>query len=166
VRAGSRRHQLDATLRAAYGEGLLSEGTFVERVGELMTPGAVNPQSLVGDLTLRPHRSLAEPASELLRRLRRLASGSDRGEMRPLLALDWHAGEASMLVGRGDGCDLQLFASTVSRRHAQLLLRDGAWIVHDLGSRNGTLLNGRRVGRARLRPGDLLSFAEQSFRVD
>jgi pSer/pThr/pTyr-binding forkhead associated (FHA) protein len=44
----------------------------------------------------------------------------------------------------------------VSRRHAELRAEDGRWIVRDLGSSNGTWVNGRRVMEAEVRPGDVL----------
>ena len=57
-------------------------------------------------------------------------------------------------------------AETVSRRHARLIFRDGGWILQDLNSTNGTRLNGRYVGRCRLRPGDQLALGDQLLRVD
>jgi pSer/pThr/pTyr-binding forkhead associated (FHA) protein len=59
-----------------------------------------------------------------------------------------------------------LGAETISRRHALLTFRDGAWIVQDLDSTNGTRLNSQRVGRCRLRPGDQLALADQRLRID
>jgi pSer/pThr/pTyr-binding forkhead associated (FHA) protein len=62
------------------------------------------------------------------------------------------------VLGRSQGCDLQLEGSDVSRRHAMVNPQAGGeyWLV-DLGSTNGSLLNGRRVSRpTRLRDGDQL----------
>lgn len=61
-----------------------------------------------------------------------------------------------MVVGRLQSCDLCLADANVSRRHAELLLVDGDWQVRDLGSTNGTTLNGEPVDRARLRDGDVV----------
>lgn len=58
------------------------------------------------------------------------------------------------LIGRAPEADLQLLDSGVSRRHAQLVFADGAWWLEDLGSTNGTLVNGRQVSRAELADGD------------
>jgi hypothetical protein len=166
MRAGARRRELGATLRAAYGEGLLSESTFMYRADQLMATGSVSPQQLVGDLTLRPHRPLARIAQDVSHRVTmRLRGHRARGES-PLLALDWHGSDEPLLIGRSDGCDLRLDDTTVSRRHARMFFRDGAWVVQDLGSKNGTWLNGRQVIRARVRPGDMIGFAERRFRVD
>jgi pSer/pThr/pTyr-binding forkhead associated (FHA) protein len=58
-------------------------------------------------------------------------------------------------IGRSTGADFILDAALVSRVHCQLLaLGDGALEVRDLESTNGTYVNGNRVERARLSPGD------------
>jgi pSer/pThr/pTyr-binding forkhead associated (FHA) protein len=54
----------------------------------------------------------------------------------------------------------------VSRRHALLRFRDGAWIVRDLESMNGTTVNGSPVVRCRLQPGDQLAFGDEALVVD
>lgn len=68
----------------------------------------------------------------------------------------------SLLVGRHLECALRFDASLdleVSARHALILLRDGACYVRDLGSTNGTYVNGVRVaGEARLADGDRVAF--------
>ena len=56
--------------------------------------------------------------------------------------------------------------TTVSRRHAQLRFRDGKWVLRDLGSTNGTTVNGVRVGRCELLPGDRLGLGELLLTVD
>ena len=59
------------------------------------------------------------------------------------------------VVGRDEGCDLVLEDERVSRRHAYLRAHpDGRAELHDLGSANGTFVNGRRVRELRLRDGD------------
>jgi pSer/pThr/pTyr-binding forkhead associated (FHA) protein len=58
-------------------------------------------------------------------------------------------------LGRSTDCDLWLNDQGVSRRHCRFELGDdGAWSVHDLGSRNGVLLHGERVTKCRLTDGD------------
>jgi pSer/pThr/pTyr-binding forkhead associated (FHA) protein len=83
-----------------------------------------------------------------------------------LLALDWSGNQDQLLVGRDPGCDVVLAEPTVSRRHAQLFFRAGSWTVQDLESTNGTLLNGKRVGRCEVRPGDRLILGLERLRVD
>ena len=55
---------------------------------------------------------------------------------------------------------------TVSRRHAAIRMRDGRMTLHDLGSRNGTYVNGTRIdGDAELHVGDVVSFGNVDARV-
>ncbi len=61
------------------------------------------------------------------------------------------------LLGRGKDCDPRFDDPRLSRRHARLEYRDGTWMVTDLESKNGTLLNGRPIRAARLAAGDWLS---------
>ena len=53
-------------------------------------------------------------------------------------------------IGREKGCDIQLFDSTVSRYHAEVLFVGGSWWVNDLQSANGTYTDGKRVERSQL----------------
>jgi pSer/pThr/pTyr-binding forkhead associated (FHA) protein len=70
------------------------------------------------------------------------------------------------VVGRHRDCDLHLDSTRVSRRHCCLALDGDRVIVRDLGSTNGTWLNGQRVGEGLLRPGDELSVAHLRFRLE
>ncbi len=76
-------------------------------------------------------------------------------------------GEAiTFRVGRVGGNDLQVNHSSVSAEHARLETSDGDLVdVVDCGSTNGTFVNGIRVDRKQLMPGDLLRFATAEFRV-
>ena len=73
------------------------------------------------------------------------------------LALDWQS-DNELLIGRDEDCAIRLSGNDVSRRHAALRRTDdGASLsVSDLGSRNGTRVNGKAVQRATLRPNDVL----------
>lgn len=53
--------------------------------------------------------------------------------------------------------------SKVSRSHAELQFREGRWLLLDLGSRNGTIVNGRRVRQHPLRGGDRIQCGENIF---
>lgn len=83
-----------------------------------------------------------------------------------LLALDWSGQQSDLLIGRHQACDVVLEAPSVSRRHARLVFRDHRWIVQDLHSTNGTVVNGTRVGRCELRPGDALLLGDERLTID
>jgi hypothetical protein len=71
---------------------------------------------------------------------------------------------ASATVGRGPTGDLIILDGSVSRDHAELTRGDGGWQVRDLGSRNGTQLDGQRVnGRALLPRRALVRFGDIAF---
>ncbi|MDO3386405.1 FHA domain-containing protein [Gilvimarinus sp. SDUM040013] len=69
------------------------------------------------------------------------------------------------IVGRASECDVSLAAAHLSRRHARLDVKDGVLYVQDLGSANGTYLNGKPVTEARVKRGDELRFDTLSFGV-
>ncbi|MFT4036572.1 MAG: DUF3662 and FHA domain-containing protein [Thermomicrobiales bacterium] len=69
-------------------------------------------------------------------------------------------------VGRAAGNDVVIDAAEVSREHAELRRHGGTWKVHDLGSRNGTWVNGRKVTEAVLQPGDEIRFGQTGFRFE
>lgn len=71
------------------------------------------------------------------------------------------------LVGRQeDLCDVCLERSSVSKMHCLIVRTDGLLFIRDLGSTNGTKVNGQRVVRGALLPGDELAFAGEKFRVE
>jgi len=74
-------------------------------------------------------------------------------------------GERSLLIGRSRGCDLQIPDSDASRRHAEIYRSEGGYFLRDLGSTNGTYVNGRPVREHRLEPGDRIqiSGSEMTF---
>lgn len=86
-------------------------------------------------------------------RLRRRSTGETR-EVR-----------AGMVFGRLPACEWPLDDASVSRRHARVVQEAGAWFLEDLGSSNGTLLNGVRVPRLALRGGDLVTLGSVAFDV-
>jgi pSer/pThr/pTyr-binding forkhead associated (FHA) protein len=69
------------------------------------------------------------------------------------------------LVGRKDDCDLRLEHKSVSKMHCVIVKTDGLLLLRDLGSTNGTRVNGQRVRRAALLPNDQVSIANYKFRV-
>jgi predicted component of type VI protein secretion system len=70
-----------------------------------------------------------------------------------------------VVVGRKAECDLRLEHKSVSKMHCVLVKTDGLLLLRDLGSTNGTRVNGTRVRRAALLPNDQLSIANYKYRV-
>ena len=68
--------------------------------------------------------------------------------------------EGNALIGRTPECDIQLNSSVVSKKQALLTLVSGKVILEDLESKNGTFVNGMRVRKKELRPGDRISFQD------
>lgn len=69
------------------------------------------------------------------------------------------------LVGRKEECDLRLEHKSVSKMHCVLVKADDVLLLRDLGSTNGTRVNGQRVRRAVLLPNDQIGIAGLKFRV-
>ncbi len=58
------------------------------------------------------------------------------------------------VIGRDSHAEIRLTDPLVSREHAAILFRGGSFVLEDLGSTNGTLMNGASIKEARLRHGD------------
>src|SRR5262245_64259337 len=71
-----------------------------------------------------------------------------------------------ILIGREADCDVRLDHKSVSKMHCVLVKTDGLVLLRDLGSTNGTRVNGQRVRRAALLPNDQLHIAGFLFRVN
>ena len=74
-----------------------------------------------------------------------------------------------LLVGRADEAKFRIPQDCVSRRHCEFVLEDDAVVVRDLGSTNGTFLDGERLPARepmRVRPGAEIRIGEVAFRVD
>jgi serine phosphatase RsbU (regulator of sigma subunit)/pSer/pThr/pTyr-binding forkhead associated (FHA) protein len=74
--------------------------------------------------------------------------------------------EDSLVAGRSSKADLVLVDSSMSRRHARIFSTVEGWFIEDLGSRNGTYVNGDRVRHlSQLKPGDLINMGNSTIRV-
>ncbi len=71
----------------------------------------------------------------------------------------------SMTFGRSSNCDIIIDGEYMSRRHAELSLKGGGLRIVDLGSSNGTCVNGKKVNEHQLKPGDKISFDKSVFLV-
>jgi pSer/pThr/pTyr-binding forkhead associated (FHA) protein len=70
-------------------------------------------------------------------------------------------------VGRQEDCQFRIASSMVSRKHCQIVENQGRLIIKDLGSSNGTLVNGKKVvDQQVLAPGDKITIGPVSFRVE
>src|SRR5438270_13880165 len=69
-------------------------------------------------------------------------------------------------IGRHDECQLRIKSSQVSRKHCELFEKKGLLLVKDLGSSNGTYVNGKRIQEQRvLEPGDELTVGQVTLKV-
>ena len=72
----------------------------------------------------------------------------------------------SVVVGRGVTTDVPIYDPTISRRHAELTAGADGVLVKDLGSSNGTCINGARVKSGKLVPADSITFGKVLFRLE
>lgn len=69
--------------------------------------------------------------------------------------------ESTISIGRASDCTIPIKDRYLSRRHAEIISANGSWVLKDLGSANGTYLNGNRVERdSPLRPGDRIRLGD------
>lgn len=102
-------------------------------------------------------------------RTKELASQASRTTHRrlrgwpPVLTLP-RGSQQRFTIGREPACDMTLADETVSRRHASLERQASGWLLADLGSTNGTRLNGWRVtSPVAVGPGDMVSFGAVTY---
>ena len=72
-------------------------------------------------------------------------------------------GTREIIIGRGGACDITLKDPLVSRQHAKLSVTSSGSTLEDLGSANGTFLNGQRIGVAPVTDGDLVEIGHAQF---
>ncbi|MBT2508730.1 FHA domain-containing protein [Streptomyces sp. ISL-98] len=154
-------------LREGAAQGKLSHDTFVRRMELALTARRSDELAvLTADLETdgRWSRALFAAvgrASAFSVRLRR----AWQSERLPKLLFPV-PGPYPLRIGRDPANGLRLSHETVSRVHAELSAQGDRWILRDLGSTNGTSVNGRRVtGAVLVRDGDQVSFGRMSFRL-
>ena len=89
----------------------------------------------------------------------RFISGKYQGGEFPLIE------GQQVVVGRSSELDMVLVEEMVSRRHAQITLRDGVATIEDLGSTNGTFVNGEKISKTILREGDRILIGTNILKV-
>ncbi len=110
-------------------------------------PVAQNRQDEPSPTQLAPQPSYASPPQRAAYRGRLAVDGTPR---------QVHLTHGSNIIGRGTDSDLQLMDQGVSRRHADVHVADGHATVYDLGSTNGTSVNGHLVQNQLLQHGDVI----------
>lgn len=155
------RERALAELRDGYAEGRLTHETFAHRVDEALRARLSSElRYLVADLP-KPRRLGAIARRELLRGARAIDRWL-RG-WPPVMQLP-SGSQVRFTIGREPACDMTLADETVSRWHASLEHYSGEWLLADLGSTNGTRLNGWRVtSPIPVRPGDMVSFGAVTY---
>jgi hypothetical protein len=141
--------------------GRLTQETFTHRVDAALRARVTNElRGLVADLP-QPRR-LGAAAAAACRRAAQAADRWLRG-WPPVLPLPTGS-QRRFTIGRELGCDMTLADETVSRWHASFERDPDGWLLSDLGSTNGTRLNGWRVASpSRVGAGDLVSFGNVTF---
>ncbi|MEV7991332.1 FHA domain-containing protein [Streptomyces sp. NPDC086077] len=155
-------------LRDGVAMGRLSHDTFVRRM-ELALAARRSDELAVLTADLPTESRVArmvfgtvEAVSGFTERLRR----AWRAERLPKLLLPHPAAGHPLRIGRDPANGLRLNHETVSRVHAELTRQGGMWVLRDLGSTNGTTVNGRRVtGATVVREGDQVGFGQTTFRL-
>ncbi|WP_055494668.1 DUF1707 and FHA domain-containing protein [Streptomyces sp. TP-A0356] len=155
-------------LRDGVALGRLSHDTFIRRMElALVARQPHELAALTADLPTGKRWSRAvfgtvEAVSGFTVRLRR----AWQAERLPKLLLPHPDSPWALRIGRDPASGLRLSHETVSRVHAELRRQGGLWVLRDLGSTNGTTVNGRRViGAAVVRDGDQVSFGTMTFRL-
>ena len=82
----------------------------------------------------------------------------------PDLGMEWAFKVPEVTLGRDEDCELMMSDIAVSRRHAQIALEGDEFVLRDLDSGNGTLLNGARTTSEVLAAGDEITIGERTFR--
>ncbi len=76
----------------------------------------------------------------------------------------YHIGGKGVIVGRGKECDITVNHMFLSVEHFQIWYDEGSWYIGDMGSKNGTYLNGSKLKKVKpLSDGDEIAFGELKF---
>lgn len=161
------RDRVLALLREGAAQGRLSHDTFLRRMDLVLAARRADElKILTADLETEGAWSrrlfgAVGRVSAFSQRLRR----AWQVERLPKLLLP-QPSPYPLRIGRDPVNGLRLSDDTVSRLHAELVMRGDQWILRDLSSTNGTVVNGRRVtATAVVRDGDMVSFGQMSFRI-
>ncbi len=84
----------------------------------------------------------------------------------PLTGRTFALGDQPLTIGRAADNTVVIASPRASRHHAHIRREGASFVLYDLGSANGTLVNGQRVQRAVLQPGDLIDIGDEVFRFE
>ena len=68
-----------------------------------------------------------------------------------------------IVIGRDSECEIAINSSSISKRHAEIIVKDGAYTIQDLESTNGTLVNEKKIESVILQHGDKIQVGKQKF---
>lgn len=143
-------------LQRGYARGVLHTDAFAARVDRaLRAESQAELRGLTADLE----------AGSVWARLRTRVSALSAPPPGAGLLTSAPLAAGRLRLGRSSACELRLADDSVSRYHAELCWREGTWYLVDLGSTNGTWVNGRRVGEAEVVPGDEIQLGAVRFRL-
>ncbi|TWF73138.1 uncharacterized protein DUF1707 [Kitasatospora viridis] len=164
----SERERALEVLREGASDGRLSHDTFLGRLDLVLR--ATSRAELDAALAGLPVGGRLESA--VLRAVGRISgfrarfTRAWRSEQLPGLKLP-QARLRLLTIGRVPGSGLLLNDASVSRQHAELRREGSGWVLYDLGSTNGTHVNGHRIaGAVRVRAGDLVRFGHLEYRLE
>lgn len=159
--SGQQRERAVRRLRTAYVAEAISTDTFERRAAQAYRSDSITELGrLVSDLP------------SLLSSLRAawtdLSAGSNTRTKAPAaesaFSVPLPARAGTMLIGRSARCDLVLTHTSVSREHLSISFDGSRWEARDVGSKNGSLLNGHHLNRALVLPGDHIQLG--AVRID
>jgi hypothetical protein len=153
------RERVARTLRDRSVEGRLSLDTYSERLERVYGARSKDElDELVSDV--QPAGAPTQLLLRLIERVSRTVADVQAAWKRPrvpVIALP----TGRVTIGRAANCDCVLSDPTVSRHHAELWREGDRWLLRDLGSRNGTRVNGVLVLEpTEVRPGDRVALGE------
>jgi pSer/pThr/pTyr-binding forkhead associated (FHA) protein len=150
------REETVAELRDGLTSGRLGIDTFVRRISDAY---AARTHDELRQLT----RDLPQPHQPWWRRV--AGALSDRDVHSPARRLRPPAQQqgSALTLGRSPECDYVVDDRTVSARHAELRRTASGWVLRDLGSRNGTRVNGWLVREQPLSDGDEIALGASAF---
>jgi FHA domain/Domain of unknown function (DUF1707) len=165
--SAAERDRIARILRERSLEERMSPDTFSERVERVYGARSQGElEDLISDV--QPARMPRRLLMGLVEWLSRLGADLEAAWERPripVIALPTSAA-TSVAIGRASDCDCVLAEPTVSRRHAELRRDRNRWLLRDLGSRNGTRVNGMRVLEAtEVHPGDRVALGDARYRL-